>query len=137
MYFSQAGWPLKGGDKRFVLILTSVGLVILIFSIINYINLTMAQSGFRAKEMALRRLLSSERTILFMRLLFESFVMVLVSFGVGILLAGCFVPFVNDILQTNISLRILLTPTDIGAMAAVIAVLSVLSRFSLDRKSVV
>lgn len=127
MYFSQAGWPLKGGDKRFVLILTSVGLVILIFSIINYINLTMAQSGFRAKEMALRRLLGSERTMLFMRLLFESFVMVLVSFGVGILLAGCFVPFVNDLLQTNISLRILLTPAGIGAMAAVIAVLSVLS----------
>lgn len=127
VYFSQAGWPLKGGDKRFVLILTSVGLVILIFSIINYINLTMAQSGFRAKEMALRRLLGSERTMLFMRLLFESFVMVLVSFGVGILLAGCFVPFVNDLLQTNISLRILLTPAGIGAMAAVIAVLSVLS----------
>ena len=46
----------------------SVGLAILVFAIINYINLTVAQTGFRAKEMAIRRLLGSSRVELFIRL---------------------------------------------------------------------
>lgn len=43
---------LRSGDWRFVIVLMSVGLLILIFAVINYINLTVAQAGFRAKEMA-------------------------------------------------------------------------------------
>ena len=53
-YFSgwNNGWtPLKLGDRRFVMVLLSVGVLILLFAVFNYINLTVAQAGFRAKEM--------------------------------------------------------------------------------------
>ena len=50
LYFS----PIKGsgnsGDKRFVIVLMSVGILILIFAVFNYINLTVAQAGQRAKR---------------------------------------------------------------------------------------
>ena len=62
---------LNRGDKRFSLVLMSVGILILIFAIINYINLTVAQAGQRAKEMATRRLLGSSRVELFLRLMLE------------------------------------------------------------------
>lgn len=57
-YFAKAASysSLRKGDWRFVIVLMSVGLLILIFAVINYINLTVAQAGFRAKEMATRRL---------------------------------------------------------------------------------
>ncbi len=38
----------------------AVFLAILMFAVTNYINLTVADTGFRAKEMATRRLLGSD-----------------------------------------------------------------------------
>ena len=52
---------LENGDWDFVIILISVGIVILFFAIINYVNLTVAQIGSRAKEAAIRSLLGSTK----------------------------------------------------------------------------
>lgn len=124
-YFSGwgGGWPLNGGDRKFVLILMSVGLLILIFAVINYINLTVAQAGFRAKEMATRRLLGSTRGELFFRLILEATLLTFVSLALGILLATAAVPYVNELLQTRIEISALLSPGWLLAIvAAVLAV---------------
>jgi putative ABC transport system permease protein len=104
-YFSEYNSPgLEQGDKRFVLILLSVCILILVFAIINYINLTTAQAGFRAKEMATRRLHGSSRGELFLRLILESTAVTFLSFVLGWLLALAVGPFANDLLQTRIDL---------------------------------
>ncbi len=74
---------LSHGSKSFVAILVSVGLAILFFAVVNYINLSVAQAGFRAKEMATRRLLGSSRGELFLRLIIESTLVCAVAFGAG------------------------------------------------------
>lgn len=94
----------RTGNKRLVLILMSVGLLILFFSIFNYINLTVAQSGQRAKEMATRRLLGSTRRDLFVRMMIESIFLTVISFVIGWLLAYAAVPYVDELLQTQINL---------------------------------
>lgn len=127
MYFSgiEMQGMLKSGNRRFVIILMSVGILILIFAIFNYINLTVAQAGQRAKEMATRRLLGSSRKELFFRLMEESTLLTVVSFAIGWLLARAAVPFVNNLLQPN-------TPLDLGAtftlgwcVAAVVLILAI------------
>ena len=56
LYFSSLDtFILQNGNFTLVKILFAVGVVILLFSIMNYINLTVAQSGYRAREMATRR----------------------------------------------------------------------------------
>lgn len=110
LYFSGIKSNGNSGDKRFVLVLMSVGILILIFAVFNYINLTVAQAGQRAKEMATRRLLGSSRGELFMRLMMESTLLTLISFGVGLMFAMAVVPYANDLLQTRISLADALTP---------------------------
>lgn len=106
LYFSELNefGAVNTGNKRFVIVLLSVGVLILIFAIFNYINLTVAQAGQRAKEMATRRLLGSSRGELFMRLMVESTLLTVISFGIGWLLAHAAVPFVNNLLQTRIDL---------------------------------
>lgn len=106
VYFSDnnSSELLLKGDKSFVIILISVGLLILLFSVVNYINLTVAQTGFRAKEMATRRLLGSSRSVLFSKLISESVVMCLVAFVIGFALAIALQPFANDLLQSKISI---------------------------------
>lgn len=106
VYFSdiQSYQLVRQGDRTFVLILMSVGFLILLFAVINYINLTVAQTGFRAKEMATRRLLGAGRKELFMRLILESTLLTIVSFCVGLFLAFLFVPSANTLLETRIDL---------------------------------
>lgn len=115
------------GDWKFVMILMSVGIVILIFAIINYINLTVAQTGFRAKEMATRRLLGSSRWELFARLMLESTFLTFVSFLLGLFLAFLFVPYANDLLETKLDLPDMITPVVTGVSFLLILLIGFLS----------
>jgi hypothetical protein len=70
VYFSGLkGLLLRHGDKQFVLILLALGLAILLFALANYVNLTVAQAGFRTREMAARRLLGATRRKVFVRMM--------------------------------------------------------------------
>ena len=128
-YFAKASSnsSLRSGDWRFVIVLMSVGFLILIFAVINYINLTVAQAGFRAKEMATRRLLGSSRGELFMRLMLESTLLTFISLIIGVLLALAVVPFVNDLLQTRVDMSVLGRPVWLLALVSLTVVVGVLS----------
>ena len=118
-YFSEwTSWPLLHGDKTFVVVLVSVGVVILVFAILNYINLSVAQAGFRAKEMATRRLLGSSRAELFWRLVIESVVLCLFSLVVAIFLVLAIAPEAGNLLQVQLDMSVLLSPVWIGAIVA-------------------
>ena len=128
IYFGNTGvHSLNRGDKRFSLVLMSVGILILIFAIINYINLTVAQAGQRAKEMATRRLLGSSRVELFLRLMLEATFLTVVSFIIGLMCAKAALPYANDLLQVRLTFDVLATPLWIGAIVAFIVLTGALS----------
>ena len=118
-YFSdwRNGWtPLRGGDRRFVMVLLSVGVLILVFAVFNYINLTVAQAGFRAKEMAARRLFGATRVALFWRLVQESMMLCLIALAIAILLAAAFEPYASDLLQAKLDLTLLARPASLAVL---------------------
>ncbi|WP_456088520.1 ABC transporter permease [Parabacteroides sp.] len=128
IYFGNTeSHSLNQGDRRFSLVLMSVGILILIFAIINYINLTVAQAGQRAKEMATRRLLGSSRVELFLRLMLEATFLTVVSFAIGLLLAKAALPFANDLLQVRLTFDVLATPLWMGAILLFIVLTGALS----------
>jgi putative ABC transport system permease protein len=92
------------GNKTFVLILISVSLLILIFAIINYINLTVAQSGFRAKEMASRRLLGASRFSVFAKLITESLIITFIAYFLALLFAHLLEKPAANLLHTELSI---------------------------------
>lgn len=75
------------GNREFVLILFSIAFVLLLFALINYINLTMAQTGMRAKEMATRRLLGASKREVVLRMIAEAILFTLLSAFVALCLA--------------------------------------------------
>lgn len=79
----NTGAGLQTGDKSLLGILLAVVLAILMFAVTNYINLTVANTGFRAKEMASRRLLGSDGLGISLELIGESTLMVFISFIIG------------------------------------------------------
>lgn len=128
LYFSELDtMGLRHGDWKFVIVLMSVGILILLFAIINYINLTVAQTAFRAKEMATRRLLGSARKELFLRLIMESTLLSLVSFLLGFLFALAALPTANNLLQTKLDLLGAVTPASVLIALLLIVFLGVVS----------
>ena len=84
------GAGMQKGDKSRLRILLAAVLAILFFAISNYINLTVANTGFRAKEMATRKLFGSSQNDISLKLIAESTLMVAFSFVVGLALAFAF-----------------------------------------------
>lgn len=93
---------LRQGNRPLLNILIAVALIVLIFAVLNYINLTVAQTGFRAKEMATRGLLGASPREIFLKFIFESIAMCATAFIIGLLLAGAFQNTLNNMLQSQL-----------------------------------
>ena len=76
-----------------------VGLLLLVSAIFNYINLSFALTGKRAKEMATRRLLGEEKRSIVLRQIAESILFTAICFCIGLLLAYAFVPSFNSLIN--------------------------------------
>jgi putative ABC transport system permease protein len=136
IYFSNLNPEMKAlyngrivqqGDRTFVMILMSVGLLILIFALINYINLTVAQTGFRAKEMAMRRLLGSDKSESFFRLIMESVLLSFISFAAGLLLAFTFESYAGNLLKTHLDIAGTISPFMAAASIGTVILLGVIA----------
>jgi putative ABC transport system permease protein len=120
-------WLLNFGDRSLVSILMWVGILILLFAVINYINLTMAQAGFRAKEMAARRLLGSSRTELFVRLMTESTLLCLLSFVAGLALAFASAPYAGQLVERLLDMPAAVTPVSVAVATGFVLLLGAVS----------
>lgn len=102
VFFHEDQWVLKRGDKSVLQMLTIVVLLLLLSAIFNYINLNMALSGKRAKEMATRRLHGATKGNIIMKYILESVAFTAVCFVLAYLLAVALLPMMNDLLR-NVS----------------------------------
>lgn len=118
--------PFENIVKRDVIrIFTSVGILLLVFALLNYISLTTAQVGFRAKEMATRRLIGSSRSGIIMRYIGESLCMTTVSFILGFILAEATSPVFSTLIGKDYSPLQSLTAGTASMWIGVILVISV------------
>ncbi len=86
-------------NPRFTSLFTAEGFLLLLFAVLNYISLTTAQTGFRAKEMAMRRLLGTQQSGVVMRYIAETFLLTLLSLGLALLLVKFFTPYFCELIQ--------------------------------------
>lgn len=117
----------RHGDSQMVNVLFAVGVVILLFAIINYVNLTVSQSGRRAREMATRRLFGGTRLNIITQLMGESMTLCFISLAIAVALACAAAPFVSRLLGTELDLSLLLRPVPLLLILLFVAVVGVLS----------
>ena len=129
------GGRFKYGNKQMINLLTVVVLLLLLSAVFNYINLSFALGGKRAKEMATRRLLGEDRSGIIWKNIGESVAFTAVCFALGLLLAYLLVPTINALLSTQdgtipvdteVRLNLFLTPGYIIVYILGILVLGVL-----------
>lgn len=121
-FYDGNSWMFRHGNKIFVDIMFIVVLVLLLSAILNYINLTVAQAGKRAKEMATRRLLGESIMGVVMRYFRESAVFTTFCFLIGLLLAYAMIPAFCDILDAEISI-----PLSVGVVCCTVAAIILIS----------
>ena len=75
------------GSRKMAHLYVVVALLVLVFAIFNYVNLSVSLTTERSKEMATRRLLGSSRLQVFVKLIGESIAFTAVAFVLAYLLA--------------------------------------------------
>lgn len=118
-YHSHHTYLTRVGDKLMVKMLTAVVLLLLLSAIFNYINLGLALTSKRSKEMATRRLLGASPTSILWKYIGESVAFTAVCFAAALVLAHLLVPMVRELLTVDGEVGVALSlTTSIGHMAA-------------------
>lgn len=114
-------------NRDYLSLFIAAGLLLLIFALLNYISLTVAQIGFRAREMATRRLVGAQRWQIVLKYIAESFALTIVSFLLAILLVQIFSPHLSQFIGlTTVSFEHI-GLLEVIMMFSLIAMLSILS----------
>ena len=100
----------KSADKNYMYIFITIAVLILVMASINYINLAVAKSVTRAKEIGLRKTFGGQRLQLFFQFMLESFILVMVSVIVAIGLVALFLPQFNSLSEKTFEFHHLLEP---------------------------
>ncbi|MBP3256818.1 MAG: FtsX-like permease family protein [Bacteroidales bacterium] len=132
MYFLNEGIrygsdTIQFGNRSFVNLLLAMCILLLAFAVLNYINMTTALTGFRAKEMATRRLVGAEKRSIFFKIIAESTTICGISMLLAILLAEALAPTASRILEYQVSVFKAVTPVNILLVLGFILVLGILA----------
>ncbi len=105
IYFSNSFSPsIRQNSKKLLTVLSSIVAMILFLSMLNYINLTIAQSGQRSMEMAVKKVMGIKEGKLIGQYIIESTLVTFISFLLALILSFVFEPIFNSILNTHINL---------------------------------
>ena len=88
-------------------ILSGIALFILLIACINFINLTVARSLKRAKEIGIRKVVGGNRRQLLTQFLGESFLLCIMAFALAVGLVKLLLPLFNDLSNKSLALSYL------------------------------
>ena len=128
LYFFKAGRnTLKHGNATLVYVLIAVGILLLASALFNYINLSVALAGKRAKEMAIRSTLGESKSRIWWRYISESILFVAVCLAFAFLLAKALEPVFNRYMAGDVALEVSLSPLYLGAYALLAVLIGLVS----------
>jgi len=88
-------------------ILSGIALFVLLIACINFVNLTVARSVKRAKEIGIRKVVGGERKQLMIQFLGESFLLCIIAFTLAIGLVELILPVFNNLSNKSLALSYL------------------------------
>jgi putative ABC transport system permease protein len=117
----------KTADISYMYVFITIALLILVVACINYINLSTAKSASRAREIGLRKTFGGVRIELFFQFMMESFVLVLISAFIALLLVIFFTPQFNHLTGKSFSLSHIFNGQMILIIIGVILLVTILA----------
>ena len=111
-------------DIRYLYIFGVAGLIILLIACMNYVNLSLAQSTQRGREVGVRKVMGATKKQLLGQFLSESTLLILMAIPPAIGLALLALPFMNELTGQSLSLTIANHPAVWGGTLALLLAVS-------------
>ncbi|UOX35254.1 ABC transporter permease [Flavobacterium sediminilitoris] len=92
------GYPEGNGNYQMLLILMGLSILILILSVVNYINLATVNAVKRAKEVGIRKIIGASKMNIIKQFVFETIIMVLLSILLSLVVVELSLPYYNEFL---------------------------------------
>ena len=127
LYFQKDDGVTKKGNATLVYVLIAVGILLLASALFNYINLSVALAGKRAKEMAIRSTLGESKGRIRWRYIAESILFVAVCLALAWLLAKALEPLFNRYMAGDVGLEVSLSPLYLGIYALLAILIGLVS----------
>ncbi|MDR6966665.1 putative ABC transport system permease protein [Flavobacterium arsenatis] len=105
LYSDVDGYPEGQGNKQFLLIMMGISILILILSIVNYINLATANAIKRAKEVGVRKILGASKTNIVLQFLLETAITTIIALLIGLVIVELSLPYYNDFLGKTLKIH--------------------------------
>lgn len=109
------------GDIRYVYLFSAIALLILLIACINYMNLAMARSVIRAKEVGMRKVMGAHRGQLIGQFMGEGIIPSVVALIVAIVLVELLLPTFNTLTARQMSLNLIQN----GGLPAILVLIGV------------
>ena len=104
LYKGNYPFPDGTGNLQFLQILMGLSALILVLSIVNYINLATANAIKRAKEVGVRKIIGATKSQIIAQFVFETFLITLFSCLLALVIVEISLPFYNQFLNKNLIL---------------------------------
>ncbi|GEP93785.1 ABC transporter permease [Chitinophaga cymbidii] len=118
LYNDYRNWASVGGKIEYVRLLGIVGILVLLIACINFMNLSTARSGKRAREVGVRKAIGSQRSQLIVQFLTESMLTAFIAFLLALVLMWVVLPFLKDVGFEAIRINF----SDLSLLASVLGV---------------
>ncbi|MCB9023693.1 MAG: ABC transporter permease [Lentimicrobiaceae bacterium] len=117
----------SAGDGNLVLIFIVIAILILIIACVNFINISIARSVKRAREVGIRKVLGADRMSLIYQFISESFIITLLSLILAIGLVELSLPVLNELLGASFYIDFIGNPIFNVGLLAILVLISLAS----------
>lgn len=94
-------------DPKYLVIFGIVAVLIIVIAAINFMNLSTAQSFRRAKEVGIKKVCGSSRTMLINQFLAESFILSFAALITAVIIVEISLPYFSNLLQSKLAVNYL------------------------------
>ena len=102
---SKKEWEIQqNGNIMYIYVFIGIALLVIIIAGINFMNLSTARSGKRAKEVGVRKVSGASKKMLVTQFLTESVIQSFIALFIAFILVELFLPGFNNILETELYL---------------------------------
>jgi putative ABC transport system permease protein len=97
---------IEAGDPKYLKILGSLAILIVIIAAINFMNLSTAQASRRAKEVGIKKAGGSTRGMLIVQFLTESFILSFISLVIALIFIKVTLPYFNNLIGAKLTFNL-------------------------------
>ena len=127
LHFDSALGGRNGSNKTYLYTLLLIAVVVMVIACFNFVNLNVARSFTRAKEVGIRKTIGAGRRQIFIQLWAESFLLFGFALVIALIASAFLIKPFNDLFTEKLSLGTLFQPGMIAAVLLGMAVISFLA----------